>query len=234
MEKTTCPITGEENAFFNEEADFYRYTLKNLCVNYRICKDLKIGDDEKTKLAGKLANFSMDYALKNKITYSKVNADNYPAYDQLINKKFLENLEQEPMPTIEKKKLLFLDFLINTLEKVFPEYEDILINFLYIRCTIKGILIICLLLFFIQKKQYCTFLEDFQKRGFLDVSKYNDYTTLEGRFLEEKRKNQESKKVFVAMWFNEKVDFIYEQAICNFRECSYDPVKSFFIIHRKI
>ena len=63
MEETTCPITGEKNAFFNEEADFYRYTLKNLCVNYRICKDLKIGDDEKTKLAGKLANFSMDYAL---------------------------------------------------------------------------------------------------------------------------------------------------------------------------
>ena len=26
MEETTCPITGEKNAFFNEEADFYRYT----------------------------------------------------------------------------------------------------------------------------------------------------------------------------------------------------------------
>ena len=71
MEKTTCPITGEENAFFNEEADFYRYTLKNLCVNYRICKDLKIGDDEKTKLAGKLANFSMDYALRIKLLIVK-------------------------------------------------------------------------------------------------------------------------------------------------------------------
>ena len=43
MEKTTCPITGEENAFFNRSR-FLRYTLKNLCVNYRICKDLKIGD----------------------------------------------------------------------------------------------------------------------------------------------------------------------------------------------
>ena len=133
MEETTCPITGEKNAFFNEEADFYRYTLNNLCVNYRICKDLEIGDDEKTKLAGKLANFSMDYALKNKITYSKVNADNYPAYDQLINKKILENLEQEPI-------------------------KISLINIVSIGGKIKKILIICLLLFLIQKKTILNFL----------------------------------------------------------------------------
>ena len=72
MEETTCPITGEKNAFFNEEADFYRYTLKNLCVNYRICKDLEIGDDEKTKLAGKLANFSQIVPLYSGMTFSKV------------------------------------------------------------------------------------------------------------------------------------------------------------------
>ena len=158
MEETTCPITGEKNAFYNEEADFYRYTLNNLCVNYRICKDLEIGDDKKTKLAGKLANFSMDYALKNKITYSKVNADNYPAYDQLINKKILENLEQEPMPTIEKKKILFLDFLINTLEKVISDYKNISKNIVSIGGKIKKILIICLLLFLIQKKTILNFL----------------------------------------------------------------------------
>ena len=123
MEETTCPITGEKNAFFNEEADFYRYTLKNLCVNYRICKDLEIGDDEKTKLAGKLANFSMDYALNEGITYKVENSNNYPIYNEVINEEFLKKVKQEPMPTIEKQKLLFLNFLINTLEKVIPEYK---------------------------------------------------------------------------------------------------------------
>ena len=61
MEETTCPITGEKNAFYNEEADFLDILLNNL--NYR-----QRFRNEKTKLAGKLANFSMDYALNEGIT----------------------------------------------------------------------------------------------------------------------------------------------------------------------
>ena len=238
MEETTCPITGEKNAFFNEEADFYRYTLKNLCVNYRICKDLEIGDDEKTKLAGKLANFSMDYALNEGITYKVENSNNYPIYNEVINEEFLKKVKQEPMPTIEKQKLLFLNFLINTLEKVIPEYKGISEkNYAYWVQNQEYLNNLLAAISYIEKNDIELFIEDFQQSGFLDDSEINHYrVTLEGReFLEEKRKNQESKKVFVAMWFNEKVDFIYEQAVePAIRECNYEPERIDRVEHNNI
>ena len=50
-----------------------------------------------------------------------------------------------------------------------------------------------------------------------------------------KSKNQESKKVFVAMWFNEKVDFIYEQAVePAIRECNYEPERIDRVEHNNI
>ena len=88
-----------------------------------------------------------------------------------------------------------------------------------------------------EKNDIELFIEDFQQSGFLDDSEINHYrVTLEGReFLEEKRKNQESKKVFVAMWFNEKVDFIYEQAVePAIRECNYEPERIDRVEHNNI
>ena len=60
------------------------------------------------------------------ITYKVENSNNYPIYNEVINEVInVKKVKQEPMPTIEKQKLLFLNFLINTLEKVIPEYKGI-------------------------------------------------------------------------------------------------------------
>ena len=68
------------------------------------------------------------------------------------------------------------------------------------------------------------------------IVSYPYLVTTEGlEFLQEKRKNQESKKVFVAMWFNEKVDFIYEQAVePAIRECNYEPERIDRVEHNNI
>ena len=91
----------------------------------------------------------MDYALNEGITYKVENSNNYPIYNEVINEEFLKKVKQEPMPTIEKQKLLFLNFLINTLEKVIPEYKGISEKNYAYWVQNQEFLIICLLLFLI-------------------------------------------------------------------------------------
>ena len=244
MEETTCPLTeGKAIEICSENfGDDCGYILENLFIKCKISAfnptiDIinNIDIAEKTKLAGKLANFSMDYALKKGITYKVENSVNYPSYNKVINAEFLENLKQEPMPSLNERIELFLKFLRN-IEKIIPtahnhapsgspgmpEYTKLIQYFFF---TIS----------YTENRDWKNFIHYLKEKKKFIVS-YPYLVTTEGlEFLQEKRKNQESKKVFVAMWFNEKVDFIYEQAVePAIRECNYEPERIDRVEHNNI
>ena len=132
MEETTCPLTGGKaiEIFSKNFGDDCGYILENLFIKCQISafnSPINIINNidiaEKTKLAGKLANFSMDYALNEGITYKVENSVNYPSYNKVINAEFLENLEQEPIPSLNKRIELFLLFLRNA-RKIIPTIES--------------------------------------------------------------------------------------------------------------
>ena len=133
MEKeTTCPLTGGKaiEIFSKNFGDDCGYILENLFIKCQISAfnpaiDIinNIDIDEKTKLAGKLANFSMDYALNEGITYKVENSNNYPIYNEVINEEFLKKVKQEPMPSLNERIELFLKFLSNAI-KIIPAIES--------------------------------------------------------------------------------------------------------------
>ena len=242
MEETTCPLTeGKAIEICSENfGDDCGYILENLFIKCRISAfnpaiDIinNIDIEEKTKLAGKLANFSMDYALNEGITYKVENSNNYPIYNEVINEEFLKKVKQEPMPNLNQSIEFFLQFLRNR-EKIFTEaanLTEIMRWDSFVFEKIKLEIFFCAISY-TKKKDWEQFLKHLEQENFVD--KYQ--VTVNGqKFLEEKRKNQESKKVFVAMWFNEKVNFIYEQAVePAIRECNYEPERIDRVEHNNI
>ena len=224
MEETTCPLTeGKAIEICSENfGDDCGYILENLFIKCKISAfnptiDIinNIDIAEKTKLAGKLANFSMDYALKKGITYKVENSVNYPSYNKVINAEFLENLKQEPMPSLNERIELFLKFLRN-IEKIIPtahnhapsgspenmpEYTKLIQYFFF---TIS----------YTENRDWKNFIHYLKKKKTLLSVILNSYHR-RFRIFKEKRKNQESKKVFVAMWFNEKV-ILFMSKLLNF------------------
>ena len=258
MENTICPITGEKtNRKLDFSTDYYMYNLNNLFVSYEIFRDMledntKIDIEEKTKLAGKLANFSMNNALRKGITHNLYTDMEslidylpidqvYPIYSDDANKpikiglNFLEKVKQESIPSLNKRIELFLLFLSNAI-KIIPEIEsqsleDKIILMVRLKAVFKAIS-------YTENRDWDNFIIYLSEKNFIrhNSSLLSYSVTIEGQeFLKEKRKNQESKKVFVAMWFNEKVNFIYEQAVePAIRECSYDPVRIDRVEHNNI
>ena len=259
MGKIICLITGEKtNRGLNFSTDYYVYNLTNLFVSYEIFRDMledntKIDIEEKTKLAGKLANFSMNNALRKGITHNPYPIESltgylsidqyYPIYSDDANKpikinlNFLEKVKQESIPSLNQRIELFLQFLRNAI-KIIPTIESQSLdkgqkNILLVRleAVFKAIS-------YTENRDWDNFIKHLKENKFITegggLLKYS--VTIEGQeFLEEKRKNQESKKVFVAMWFNEKVDFIYKQAIEPVTdECGYDPVRIDRVEHNNI
>ncbi len=250
MEKTTCPITGKEAIReLDFDTDYYTYTIHSLFVKYKIYRDvledrIEINTAEKTKLVGKLAELSMQYALKHKITYSGAkNSSNYPIYvygdiegkELIINEEFLKKLKQEPIPSLNQRIELFLIFLRNKqiiMSAIKERYEDYNLGLTEQEFhegvlpgnEFKELKFFYCALSYTEERDWDNFNEHLKEIGYLTETK-NEVTVKGLEFLQEKRKNQESKKVFVAMWFNEKVDFIYEQAIKPaIKNCGYEAV----------
>ena len=245
MGKIICLITGEEAYAGNggytcrSISLLISYTTNVLIQNTdaRMFSDestkKKLGFDivEETKLKAKLAEFSTEVLFKpEKFDNSDVI---FPEYKHFIGEKFLNDLKKEPFPSLEKRIELFLNFLRNIDSKI-TKLEERKNALNLPNCSLALKPFFCAISY-TENRDWKNFIHYLEEKKKFIVS-YPYLVTTEGlEFLQEKRKNQESKKVFVAMWFNEKVDFIYEQAVePAIRECNYEPERIDRVEHNNI
>ena len=212
MGKIICLITGEEAYAGNggytcrSISLLISYTTNVLIQNTdaRMFSDestkKKLGFDivEETKLKAKLAEFSTEVLFKpEKFDNSDVI---FPEYKHFIGEKFLNDLKKEPFPSLEKRIELFLNFLRNIDSKI-TKLEERKNALNLPNCSLALKPFFCAISY-TENRDWKNFIHYLEEKKKFIVS-YPYLVTTEGlEFLQEKRKNQESKKVFVAMWFN--------------------------------
>ena len=149
--EATCMVTGEKsNRKLIVGSKIHpipcEHTIENFFIKYetntlddeisvhgklehqpeKIAEKYGFDNNEKIKLAGKLANFSIEYAFDKRITYNTRKTDNYPTYGELIDENFLNNLKQEPIPNLDQRIKSFLFCLENKkiIEPAIGDWEE--------------------------------------------------------------------------------------------------------------
>ncbi len=189
--------------------DYIQFKSLRTGKEYRIARSVKhrieeIGEEEKLKIT--------ELILRKSVT------EEQPYI--MVNTPFLDEAKNVSVPSVEERLERGLRVITEYCPKIGTRVD--LRNSVEIKYILYGALFSC------SFSELSAFLSSYSERGMIEVVKLQEnielavFSTKINAYLSLKEIN--SSQVFVAMWFNEEVNSIYDEAIePAIRECGYIP-----------